>query len=137
MTGRYDTTGNVEAQFEPGSNDRVLANKLGIADPGEMHNVELDLLKRLHEDLLGSVAADQAITVSDLCEWHRRWLGNVYVWAGRYRTVNMSKDNFLFAASDRIPSLMEDMDRRILPAPHALLRNVGRPAGRSHRRRSC
>ena len=116
MTGRYDTTGNVEAQFEPGSNDRVLANKLGISDPGEMHDVELDLLKRLHLNLLGSVAADQVITVADLCEWHRRWLGNVFVWAGSYRTVNMSKDNFPFAASGRVPKLMEDMDRKILPA---------------------
>ena len=116
MTGRYNTTGNVEAQFESGSNGRVLANKLGISDPGEMNNVELAVLKQLHEELLGSVAADQAITVIDLREWHRRWLGNLYVWAGSYRTVNMSKDNFLFAASGRIPDLMEDLDREILPA---------------------
>ena len=115
MIGRYDTTGNVEAQFEPGSNARVLANKLGISDPGEMDNIELDLLKQLHEHLLGSIAADQPITVTDLREWHRRWLGNVYVWAGRYRTVNMSKDNFPFAACGRIPELMEDLDREILP----------------------
>ena len=36
MTGRYNTTGNVEAQFEPGSDGRVLANKLGIADPKKL-----------------------------------------------------------------------------------------------------
>jgi len=94
----------------------VLANKLGIPDPVEMDGVELNLLQRLHMDLLGSIAADQAITVIDLREWHRRWLGNLYVWAGSYRTVNMSKDNFLFAASGRIPDLMEDLDREILPA---------------------
>ena len=35
MKDRYDTTGNVEAQFEPGSNGRVLVNKLGIADAEE------------------------------------------------------------------------------------------------------
>ena len=39
VTGRYDATGNVEAQFEPGSNDRVLANKLGISDPEEMDDI--------------------------------------------------------------------------------------------------
>ena len=116
MTSRYDTTGNVEAQFEPDSNARVLANKLGISDPGEMDDIELDLLEQLHEDLLGSIAADQPITVTDLREWHRRWLGNVYIWAGRFRTVNMSKDNFPFAASGRIPKLMEHMDREIFPA---------------------
>ena len=116
MIGRYDTTGNVEAQFEPGSDGRVLANKLGISNPEELDNIELDLLKQLHEDVLGSVAADQAITVTDICEWHRRWLGNVYVWAGRYRKVNMSKEEFLFAASGRIRTLMDNLDGQILPA---------------------
>ena len=55
MTGRYDTTGNVEAQFELGSNGRVLANKLGISDPEEMDDIELGLLNRLHEDVIDSV----------------------------------------------------------------------------------
>ena len=114
MTGRYDTAGNVEAQFEPGSNGRVLANKLGVADAEEMADIELDLLNRLHEDTLGSVEADQRMTVADVCEWHRRWLGNVYVWAGRYRTVNMGKGNFQFAASRQIPRLMDNLDNEIL-----------------------
>ena len=114
MTGRYDTAGNVEAQFEPGSNGRVLANKLGISDVEEMDDIELDLLNRLREDILGSVEADQRITVADVCEWHRRWLGNVYVWAGRYRTVNMGKEDFQFAASRQIPRLMDALDDGIL-----------------------
>ncbi len=59
MTGRYDTAGNVEAQFEPGSNGRVLANKLGVSDVEEMADIELDLLNRLREHILGSVEADQ------------------------------------------------------------------------------
>ncbi len=39
--------------------------------------------------------------------------GNVYVWAGEYRTLNMSKENFLFAASDQIPKLMGKLDKDI------------------------
>ena len=115
MTGRYDTTGNIEAQFEPDSNDRVLANKLSISDPEEMDDIELGLLNRLHEDVIGSVDADQPITVADVCEWHRSWLGNVYVWAGRYRTLNMGKGDFHFAASGQIPRLMGKLDKEILP----------------------
>lgn len=30
MTDRYDTTGNLEAQTQPGSNGQVLVNKLGV-----------------------------------------------------------------------------------------------------------
>ena len=41
MTDRYDTSGNTEAQFEPGSDQTVLVNKLGITDSVEMVDVEL------------------------------------------------------------------------------------------------
>ena len=115
MTNRYGTTNNIEAQFEPGSYGRVLANKLGISDPAEMDDIELDLLNRLHEGVIDSVEADQRITVADFREWHRRWLGNVYVWAGRYRTLNMGKADFQFAASGQIPRLMDDLDKKCLP----------------------
>ncbi len=91
MTDRYDTTGNPEGQFQPGSNDLVLLNKLGIADSAEMNDVELDLLTQLTSAVLNEVADDEIISSDDLCEWHRRWLGNVYEWAGQYRTVNMGR----------------------------------------------
>ena len=115
MNGRYDTRGNVEAQFELGSNDRVLANKLGVSNAAEMDDIELDLLNRLHEDVVGSVQVDQGIAVADLCEWHRRWLGNVYAWAGRYRTVNIGKGGFHFAASRQIPRLMDTLEGIFFP----------------------
>ena len=72
-------------------------------------------LNRLHEDVICSVEADQLITVADVCEWHRSWLGNVYVWAGRYRTLNMGKGDFQFAASGQIPRLMDNLDNEVLP----------------------
>ncbi len=114
MNGKYDTTGNVEARFEPGSHDRVLANKLGVSNPEEMDDIELDLLDRLHDDVLGSVEVDQRLTAADIREWHRRWLGNVYVWAGQYRTLNMSKGDFIFAASGQVSKLMDILDKEIL-----------------------
>ena len=114
MNGRYDTGGNEEAQFEPSSHDRVLANKLGISDAAEMNDVETDLLNQLYEDILRSTEADKVITVADVCEWHRRWLGNVYVWAGRYRTLNMGKGGFQFAASGQVPRLMDKLDKGVL-----------------------
>lgn len=114
MTDRYDTSGNLEAQFEAGSNDQVLANKLEITDPAEIADVELDLLVQLYDTVIDSVQVDQQISVADLSEWHRRCLGNVYVWAGQYRTVNMGKGDFQFAASGQISRLMEKLDSEIL-----------------------
>lgn len=116
MTGHYDTSGNPEARFEPGSEDRVLANKLGISDPDRMDDIELDLLGQLYDVAVDSVRDDQQIIVANLREWHRRWLGNVYVWAGEYRTVNMGKADFQFAASGQIARLMDELDAKVLPA---------------------
>lgn len=114
MTDRYDTSGNPEGQFQPGSNDQVLLNVLGIVDPEEMDAIELELLEELTESVLNEVGEEQAIRIGDLSEWHRRWLGNVYEWAGRYRTVNMGKDDFQFASAHLIPKLMQDFDDKYL-----------------------
>ena len=114
MTNRYDTSGNPEAHFQPGSNDQVLLNKLGISDPSEMDDVELGLLEQLTEAILNEISEDQTISSEELCEWHRRWLGNVYEWAGKYRSVNMGKDDFQFAASHLVPKLMLELNEQFL-----------------------
>ena len=114
MTGRYDTVGNPETEFEPDSNDVVLKNKLGINGPREINDVELDLLIQLYDVIPKLVVVDQRITVADIKDWHRRWLGNVYSWAGQYRTVNISKGEFHFAAANRIPHLMHQLESSFL-----------------------
>lgn len=114
MTDRYDTTGNPEGQYQPGSQNRVLLNKLDITDPVEMDVIELDLLEQLSIAVLEEVELDQVITINDLSEWHRRWLGNVYSWAGEYRSVNMGKAEFQFAAAHLIPKLMFTFNKNFL-----------------------
>ena len=114
MSDRYDLASNAEGQFEPGSNNAVLKNFLGITDPVQMEMVEFDLLAVVENELLQEVETDQMITARDLCEWHRRWLGSVYEWAGIYRTVNMTRGDFLFAASHRIPVLMQKFEDNFL-----------------------
>ena len=110
MVDRYDTSTNPEGQYQPGSNERVLVNKLDIISPVEMDEIELKLLVQLTETVLGEVEADQFISTDDLCEWHRRWLGNVYEWAGRYRSVNLGKEGFQFAAAHLVSGLMQKLN---------------------------
>ena len=114
MSDRYDTTSNVEGQYQQGSGASVLKNKLGIVDPAEMNQVELELLEDLTLALLDEIEVDQQLDILDICDWHRRWMGTVYDWAGEYRTVNMSKDGFPFAASRLIPVLMETFNDKFL-----------------------
>ena len=114
MIDRYDTNGNTEGLFQPGSDDKVLLNQLGIICADKMDEIELDLLVQLTVAVLDEVTEDQIIKADVLCEWHRRWLGHVYEWAGRYRSVNMGKAEFHFAAAHLIPQLMHKLEDSFL-----------------------
>lgn len=114
MSDRYDATGN-EAAFEPGSDGQVLANKLGITLVEEMADLELDLLAELYERVLGPDFPERRLRFADIEAWHRRWLGNVYPWAGRVRqSVNLVKDGFMFAPAVRLGALLEAFEARCL-----------------------
>lgn len=114
MTDRYAMGLSVEGQLQPGSDGAVLLNKLGITRSEEMNDVELDLLIQLTDVVLDDVTGEQIITAADLCEWHHRWLGHVYEWAGRYRSVNMGKAEFHFAAAHLVPKLMQTLEDKFL-----------------------
>jgi len=114
MTNRYETGHIAEGQFQAGSDDKVLKNKLDIIDPNEMDEVELGLLVQLTDVVLDDITDEQIISADDLSEWHRRWLGNVYDWAGDYRSVNMGKAEFHFAAAHLIPNLMNTFEKKFL-----------------------
>lgn len=106
VTGRYETHGSPEGEFQPGSGERVLRNHLEIIDPDEMDRVELDLLSDFQFRLYDEIEVDQRITSRDLVQWHRDWLGPVYPWAGRFRNVNISKEGFPFLLARKIDGEM-------------------------------
>ena len=51
MPDRYDTTDNPEGQYQRGSDDHVLLNRLGISDVEEMDQAEFDALAELQDVL--------------------------------------------------------------------------------------
>jgi len=107
--GRYDISGT-QGTLQPGSEEGVLANKLGITRPEDMNEAELVLLQKLYIDVLQEHLPPGRISTLHLKRWHRRWLGNVYEWAGQYRSVNMSKDGFPFAPAAQLARLMQIFD---------------------------
>jgi cell filamentation protein len=113
VSDRYSADG-VEGTYQPGSNSRVLANILGIVDPVEMAEAELLLLQKLYEAVLIDGLPNRRLEVADLKVWHRRWLGNLYRWAGEERSVNLSKGDFHFAAAAQIPRLLAEFERDCL-----------------------
>ena len=113
-SGRYDTSGYPEDQYEPGSDGKVLKNLLGITTREEMEIVETEQLWRAQEHLLNVIEEDQRFTAHDIFDMHRIWLGAVYEWAGQERRVNVSKDGFPFAMAHTITGLMLEFERNQL-----------------------
>lgn len=113
MTDRYQVT-STEGEFEPGSNNQVLRNRVGIQSPDDMNDLELNLLAQLYEEVLLNRLPDRPLVVQDLKDWHRQWLGNVYAWAGQERTVHIGKGGFMFASAGQISRLLHDFERQCL-----------------------
>lgn len=108
--GRYDVSGLVEAQSEPGSNGAVLRNKIGIVEAGQMDLAEASALAIIMEALVHRYGVHHQFKASDICDMHRAWLGDIYEWAGQYRKVNISKGGFSFAAAAQVPRLMREFE---------------------------
>ncbi len=111
---RYDVSGLAEAQFEPGSNEQVLKNRLGIKSAAEMDVLEARALQRVMGEAVTQFGETHRFTAADICGLHNDWLGGIYDWAGNYRQVNISKGDFPFAAAARVPALMAQFERDVL-----------------------
>ena len=111
---RYNTSHLSEAQYEPGSRNRVLKNLLGINRKREMDQAETEALERITDTLFQTYAKDQRFKEADIKDMHKTWLKDIYDWAGEYRNVNFSKGDFPFAAANQVPQLMNKFEKEIL-----------------------
>ena len=113
MTTRYQAKG-VETEFEPNSRCRVLSNRLGVRSVRTMAHAESTALLQVQNRLVDSITLDHRFTAPDICNMHQLWLGQIYAWAGQYRSVNITKGDFHFAAAAQVPRLMLDFERDAL-----------------------
>lgn len=112
--GRYSTGGLTEGEYEPGSNGRVLKNFHGIKSLQEIELLETSLLSKTLESLINAYDQSHRFTANDIRKIHKKWLGNIYSWAGQYRQINVSKGSFSFAGAYLIPKLMKDFEKYCL-----------------------
>lgn len=110
MTYRYDTSHLPEDQYEPGSNGLVLRNLLGITSKEDLEHVEEERFERLMEESATRVDGEHRFTAQDILWLHKFWLDGVFSWAGAYRTVNIGKGGFMFAAAAHVPVLMRQFE---------------------------
>lgn len=111
-TGRYIVP--TEEDYEPNSTREVLKNYLNIKSKETMEELEEQELKRAELELLKIFNENHQFTAEDICDIHELWLGDIYPFAGKYRTVTMSKDGFPFASPVCIEDLMTRLEAQYL-----------------------
>jgi cell filamentation protein len=110
---RYDVSGNVEAQYVDAAGN-VLRNKLGITDLITLQTAEEKSLALAYRDLLLEVRTDTPLTCDLLRHIHSRIFGNLYEWAGRWRTAWISKPDTTWPAPDFLDANMQVYERNVL-----------------------
>lgn len=111
---KYDVSGFAEAQFESGSGKQVLKNLMGIKSRIEMDTAETVALKQTEDLLFRTYDREHKFSAVGLCKIHKIWLGKIYGWAGKYRSIDLAKGNFRFAHAKFIPELMREFERDFL-----------------------
>lgn len=102
---RYNVGGDESAK------DGILKNKLGINDQKTLEDTETILLRDSYEYFLkllqnGKIKFNQKL----IFDIHKHFLGTLYSWAGRIRTVEISKNGVLFCTSSQISRALKKFD---------------------------
>jgi len=116
--------GNPENTFYEGE-PQVLVNKLGIRDAAEMRRREKLALDDAYRTMLSSQASDSSqfqITAATFKTLHAAIFGELYEWAGRWRTVNIAKDGMKWPNAAFLDQSMQSFEHDVLHKikPHEL-----------------
>lgn len=103
-----------DENFEPGSNNQVLHNLLAIKDVAAIEQLEEQELLRFSAESIDIYNETHQFLSNDICNLHAMWLVDIYPFAGKYRTVMMSKNGFPFASPAHIPKLMFELESKYL-----------------------
>jgi cell filamentation protein len=107
MTDRYDTTGNTENEYYPETS--VLINLADIRDPEELLERETELQLAAYANTFSSFDERVIPDLPFFYELHRSIFGSLFAWAGRPRSVGISKGGTPFCAPANIEVMMKPL----------------------------
>jgi len=99
--GRYDVYA-VYASIYCYRNTNILRNRFQIRDHHTLRMIEADISAARQSELLEH-PINGHFTANHLCRIHRKLLGDVYSFAGRYRREDIAKGSTRFLAHQDIP----------------------------------
>ncbi len=79
-----------------------------------MDRAEADALLVVQERYLAIITTETCFIAELICRMHQDWLGEIYEWAGRYRTVEMQKGTFRWPPAFRVPQNMVVLEKEFL-----------------------
>lgn len=104
MPDRYDTAGNPEDEYYPGT--AVLTNQEDIRDPDDLLQRETELQVAAYTELFGSFDERLTPDLPFFYRLHAMIFGQLFEWAGRPRTVGISKGGTPFCPPQNIDAAM-------------------------------
>jgi cell filamentation protein len=110
---RYDTSGNPETEYVD-DQMLVLRNREGITDSESLMKREQELHAIAYELLLQETRIDTRLSCDLLKHIHSTIFLKLYEWAGRYRTVWISKPGITWPAPDFLVASMTAFESEIL-----------------------
>jgi cell filamentation protein len=79
-----------------------------------MDQAEFEALVVAQDLYLRRIGPSTRLTIEILCRMHRDWLGDIYDWAGRYRTVELAKGGFRWPPAFRVAQNMGAFEKGVL-----------------------
>jgi len=110
---KYDVSGKLEALYVDEAR-QILVNKRGIADLQTLQIAEEEGLNRAYGTLLSEVRLDTRISCDLIRHVHERVFGDLYEWAGRWRTVQISKPGAIWPAAQFLDESMKTFETEVL-----------------------
>jgi cell filamentation protein len=107
MADRYDTTGNPEDEYYPGTS--VLVNLEDIRDHDELLEPETELQLAAYEAIFTSFDESLTPDLPFFYYLHHLTFSPLFVWAGRPRTVGISKGGTPFCPPRNIDAMMQSL----------------------------
>lgn len=111
--GKYNVSGNIESQYMDAA-QLVLRNRPGIQELHTLQVREEEALAAAYETILAEARTDTPITCEFICHVHFRIFGELYEWAGRWRTVQISKPGAIWPAAQYLDASMNEFERSVL-----------------------
>jgi cell filamentation protein len=93
---------------------KILPNLLGLKTVSEIQQAELEGFLYAYKVLFDELSLTTRFTLNYILKMHRLALGHLYKFAGKPRTVNISKGGFMFPPARFLDQSLKDFDTSML-----------------------